>query len=402
MKNITKTKLFIGAVSLAVASSTFLAGGVADALNGQQDGAKSPKLIIKKVLNLPENGVTTPAETFKFKFEKHSKNGKTDKKNDCPNINEQQISYTNADNTDGDAKKEGKQVIKVTTADALTGVTFTETGQYTYTVKETANTTADMTYSKAEYLVSIFTKKDSTGKVVVSHIQIKKEKDDKGKAETNPAKKEYKPGSATDNYKDNTFEFGNSYDKKDGNDNTTGTTIQDADKKGFVLRKEVKGTNSNQDEKFKFKIKAEKPKGSNSTDTKFEYYIVDKAGNKGTKKEETYGKDFEVELKHSERIVFGKILLGSKVSAQEIFDGGYTQSVANTSKMNGANVSTVDTLKNGMVIGDSGDNIVNFENTQQSATGILLNNLPFIALILVAAAGIVFFIKNRKKEELEA
>lgn len=402
MKNITKTKLFIGAVSLAVASSTFLAGGVADALNGQQAGTQPPKLIIKKVLNLPENGVTTPAETFKFTFEKHSKNGKTDKKNDCPNINEQQISYTNTDNTDGDAKKEGKQVIKVTTADALAGVIFSEAGQYTYTVKETANTTADMTYSKAEYLVSIFTKKDYTGKVVVSHIQIKKEKDDKGKAETNPAKKEYKPGSATDKYKDNTFEFGNSYDKKDGNDNTTGTTIQENDKKGFVLRKEVKGTNSNQDEKFKFKIKAEKPKGSSSTETKFNYYVVDKAGNKGTPKDGTYGTDFDVELKHGERIVFGKILLGSKVSAEETFDAGYTQGLADTSKMNGTKVTAVANLKNGMVIGDSGENVINFENTQQSATGILLNNLPFIALILVAGAGIVFFIKNRKKEELEA
>lgn len=400
MKNITKTKLFIGAVSLAVASSTFLAGGVADALNGQQDGAQSPKLIIKKVLNLPESGVTTPTETFKFKFEKHSKNGKTDKKDDCPEINEQKINYTNNDNTDGDANKEGKQIIKGT-GDALTGVAFKEAGQYTYTVKETSNSTADMTYSKAEYLVSIFTKKDSTGKVVVSHIQIKKEKNDKGTAETNPAKKEYKPGSATDKYKDNTFEFGNNYDKKDGNDNSTGTTIQENDKKGFVLRKEVKGDNSNQDEKFKFKIKAEKPKGSSSTDTKFDYYVVNKAGNKGNKQEGTYGKDFEVELKHGERIVFGKILLGSKVSAEETFDAGYTQSVANTSKMNGATV-TVANLKTGMVIGDGGDNVINFENTQQSATGILLNNLPFIALILVAGAGIAFFIKNRKKEELEA
>lgn len=401
MKNITKTKLFIGAVSLAVASSTFLAGGVADALNGQQDGAKSPKLIIKKVLNLPESGVTTPAETFKFKFEKHSKNGKIDKKDDCPNINEQSINYTTADNKDGDAKKEGKQIIKVSAADALAGVIFSEAGQYTYTVKETANSTADMTYSKAEYLVSIFTKKDSTGKVVVSHIQIKKDKNDKGTAQTNPAKTEYKPGSEGDNYKDNTFEFGNNYDKKDGNDNSTGTTIQDADKKGFVLEKKVKGANSNQDEKFKFKIKAEKPNGSNSTETTFKYYVVDKAGNKGTPKDGTYGKDFDVELKHGERIVFGKILLGSKVSAEETFDAGYTQSVANTSKMNGATV-TVANLKTGMVIGDGGDNVINFENTQQSATGILLNNLPFIALILVAGAGIVFFIKNRKKEELEA
>lgn len=400
MKNITKTKLFIGAVSLAVASSTFLAGGVADALNGQQDGTQPPKLIIKKVLNLPESGVTTPTETFKFTFEKHSKNGKTEKKNDCPNINEQSINYTTADNKDGDAKKEGKQIIKGT-GDALTGVDFKEAGQYTYTVKETSNNTADMTYSKAEYLVSIFTKKDSTGKVVVSHIQIKKEKNDKGTAENNPAKKEYKPGSEGDNYKDNTFEFGNSYDKKDGNDDSTGTTIQENDKKGFVLRKEVKGTNSNQDEKFKFKIKAEKPKGSSSTDTKFAYYVVDKAGKKGEKKEGEYGKDFNVELKHNERIVFGKILLGSKVSAEEIFDAGYTQSLANTSKMNGT-IVTVANLKDGMVIGDSGENVINFENTQQSATGILLNNLPFIALILVAAAGIAFFIKNRKKEELEA
>ena len=87
------------------------------------------------------------------------------------------------------------------------------------------------------------------------------------------------------------------------------------------------------------------------------------------------------------------------MSAKETRDGGYQQNVNATSKLNGQAIATVENLKNGSSIGEDGDNMIVFENTQQTPTGIFLNNLPFIVLALMAGMGIFFFVKNRREEE---
>lgn len=169
-----KKKIVAGALAFTLVGGAVIA-------NPQKAEAASRPLNIKKVFNLPAEGVTTPAETFTFKFAAHSKNGNEEDKN-IPAINPVTIAYTDADNTDNDTTKDGKQLIKES-ADALTGVTFTEAGQYTYTVKETAGSTTDMTYSQAEYLVSLFVKKVGEN-YEVTDIQIKQTKNDKGEAGT--------------------------------------------------------------------------------------------------------------------------------------------------------------------------------------------------------------------------
>ena len=395
MKNKSiKNKIFASALALTLTIGAFqLPSYVSNTAE-----KKAPELKIKKVLNLPKEGVATPAETFKFQFEKHSFNGKEDdtSKQKLPDIQEKSADFTNNMATDADSTKEGKQIVKLTD-DVLNGIQFNEPGQYTYRVKEKAGSTTDMTYSQAVYLVSIFTKTDETGKVKVDTIQIKKEKSDDGQ-QKQEGKTEYKPGTDTEG-KGNNFEFNNNYDPKAGNDTPTGKDIGEKDKKGFVLRKEVAGTNGNVNEKFKFNITANKPDGSHSTETTFKYKVVLSNGTAEAEKEATYNKPFDVELKHGERVVFSKVLLGSTVKAEETVDFGYQKSIKDESKINGV-TPTVDDLKTGLVIGDNASgNFVNFVNTQQTATGILMNNLPFIALVLAAGVGIFFFVKNKKEDE---
>ena len=146
-------------------------------------------------------------------------------------------------------------------------------------------------------------------------------------------------------------------------------------------------------------MRVSKPLGSHSAETKFKYYVVNKDGQKQVDSEGTYEQDFTVNLKHNERVVFHSVLLGSKVSAQETVDGGYQQGIKTGSKLNGQAISTVENLKNGSSIGEDGENMIVFENTQQTPTGIFLNNLPFIVLALMAGMGIFFFVKNRREEE---
>ena len=395
-RKILRKTFLMGAFAL-----TLGVGSLNFSMNTKAAATTTPVLKIKKVLNLPESGVKTPAETFTFKFDGHSKNGNTALVTEVPAISNKTVVYTNTDTTDADTTTAGKQVVKMTD-DILNGVTFASAGQYTYTVTEVRGSTTDMTYSGASYLVSIFTKTTSTGSIVVDSIQIKQEKNDDGTANTTGTKVNYNPGT-DNNGTGNNFVFNNKYDKKDGNGNPGGNDIQEADKKGFVLQKKILGGTPNLDERFTFKLKVEKPVGSNSSDANFKYYVVS-GGNKGTEQTAAYGATgVDVVLKHTERVVFSSVLLGSKVSAEETVDGGYTQGIGADSKLNGQAVTTTNDLKAGKVIGDSGDNVINFTNTQQTPTGILLNNLPFIVLALMAGMGIFFFVKNRREEEeLEA
>ena len=363
---------------------------------------KPKELKIKKVLNLPTFGVKTPTETFTFNFEAQSFSGKDTEKDTCPAITSQTVSYAEADNTDQDTATTGKQVIKLT-PDALKNVTFPKVGQYVYKVTETKGNTADMTYSGAQYTVSIFTetKKD---KIVVKTIQIKQDKTDEGTTPTGEQKKkEYNPGTG-DTGEGNNFVFNNNYDKKGGNDNIkVGEDPSTEDKQGFALKKIVAGENTNNEEKFEFTLTVTAPEGTHSKDAEFSYKIASKASVSEEKKA-SYGTAFKVSLKHGERLVFGKVLLGSKVKVEETDAKGYISTVNADSKLNGTAV-TLDQLKadatNQKVIGEEGDNFVTFTNTQQTAVGFILNNLPFIVLVAFAGFGILFFVKNKKEKDEE-
>lgn len=382
------------------------------ALGGPHPGVpQTPvkQLKIKKVLNLPSADVKTPAVKFSFTFTKHSYNGETDKTSECPDITvAKSVDYSEADTTDGDANKQGLQLVK-TTENVLKDVTFSKAGQYTYKVTEN-QTLADGTdlpqglvMSKAEYLVSIFTKTIANKKVVVDNIYIAQLKKDDGTDADKKEKVDYDSTSDTTNK----FEFNNNYDPKAGNDSPSGKEINEADKKGFVLQKNVEGEKANANEEFTFSLTVTKPEGSHGSYKNFNYKVVDSNGTAGNASQGAYGTAFTVNLKKGYRVVLSSVLLGSKVQAEETVSAGYTKSLAaGKCKFNGTDITTVNDpvaeLKTGKNIGDKGDNSIIFVNTQQTPTGILLNSLPFIVLALVALAGIVFFVKNRKHDDLEA
>lgn len=382
-----KSKIAASALALSLAGGVFVT-------NPTTAEAAGKPLNIKKVLNLPKAGVTTPAETFTFKFTAHSKNNDETKASDLPAVSDVTIAYETTESTDNDDTKGGKQLIKEST-DALASVQWEESGQFTYKVIETAGTTKDMTYSKASYLVSVFVGKTEDGKgYEVKDLQIMKLTDDAGTDIEKPKKEGYKPGT-DDDKKGNNFAFENNYDKEDGNENPGGgSDITNDDKKGFALRKTV-DDKSNDD--FKFKLTVVKPVGSNSAaDATFTYKIVNKNGIAGDEQTGTYGTAVEdIILKHNERLVFTKVLLGSKVTVEETDSGRYEGSVS-SSMFNGTDANKA----NSGIIGDqAGGNFVEFENKTQTATGLLVDNLPFIALVAVAGAGIAFFIKGKKEDE---
>lgn len=393
-----KKKIVAGALAFTLVGGAVIA-------NPQKAEAAGKPLNIKKVLNLPAEGVETPYDTFGFKFTPVSFNGDTnvttDEKKTTGEIYVPLISagvnYEPTDNIDNDTSTPGKQVIRET-EDALKNANWKNAGQYVYKVTEYSpyqdeDDMKDMTYSKAEYTVSIFVKELEDGTFEVYDIQIKKDKKDDGTVVEDANKQEYTPGQGDDK-KGNEFVFENNWDKKDGNDNPSGgPKIQDADKKGFALRKTIAGENPSTTDRFTFSLNVAKPEGSHSDATSYSYYIVDSKGEKSEKLTGEYGKNTEVKLKHNERVVFAEVLLGSKVTAKETKSGTYIGKVKSSS-FNG----TAGEASEG-IIGDQGGNFVEFENKEQTPTGLLVDNLPFIALIAVAGLGIFFFVKNRKEEE---
>lgn len=373
--------------------------------NTQQETKKELK--IKKVFTLPKEGLQTPDSTFEFEFIKHSFNGKEEdtEKNKLPEISKKEVKFTSNDNTDKDDKKNGKQLIKLT-SDVLNGVTFNQAGQYTYTIKEKEAKSSDSnkiyTSSKAEYLVSIFVRKESNNNTYkVYDIQIKKTKEDTGNQVTNGAKTEYKPGTGDDG-KDNNLVFENSFEQKAGKDSPTGNTTSEDEKKGLVISKKVQGDNENTTtHEFEFSLTVTKDLASKDN-SKFSYTIVQKNGTASPKVQNLdYGTAKTFKLKAGERVVLANVLFGSNVKIEETETQGYTPTVsANTNGTSSTNLSDLKTK--GVVLGDNASgNSIEFTNTKPTAVGVLIDNLPFIIIIAVGLSGILFYVK-RKKDKANA
>lgn len=180
-----KKKIVAGALAFTLVGGAVIA-------NPQKAEAAGKPLNIKKILNIPAEGVKTPYDIFGFKFTPVSFNGDKNVTSDekdttgaiyVPRIGAS-VEYKPKDNTDNDPITPGKQVIRET-EDALKNVSWKNAGQYVYKVTEYSpyqnyDDMKDMTYSKAEYTVSIFVKELEDGTFEVYDIQIKKDKKDDG------------------------------------------------------------------------------------------------------------------------------------------------------------------------------------------------------------------------------
>lgn len=347
---------------------------------------------------MPSEGVTTPDENFKFEFTKVSFNGKEQEKNTCPDISNITTAYTAYDVTDGDDKKEGKQVIK-STSDILNGITWQKAGQYVYTVTETKASTDGMEYSKASYTLSIIVVSED-GALKVKYVGIKKDKEDNGNDNPSATKVEHTPeGSGSTN----NFVFENKYFPKKGNDNPGTGEVTPQDKNGLAISKKVEGDNTSSTQPFKFTMKIVKPEGL-ADGQKYTYIVTTKGGKElpatGAKTAE-YGQDQEITLAHGDKVVLKDVHMGAKANVTEKDAAGYTPSV--TVNCNGTSMPKTETNEaKDIILGDKiSGNSIEFINTQQTPVGILIDNLPFIILITLAGMGIFFFVKRKRESDQE-
>lgn len=393
--NQLKKKMIPLAMAMALVATGF-AGNLAVQKTAYAE--ETPKtLIIKKVLTMPSDGVATPAETFNFKFEAQSFNGKTENvATTCPAITNVTATYTaSGTQNDADTSKAGKQVV-VATDDALKNVTWSKAGQYVYKVTEEEPTskTDGMTYSKAEYTVSIFVEGTKDSKFKVKSIMIKQSKTDDDKVSSGD-KVEYNPTDPTGS--DNNFAFENKYFPTGGNNNPT-TGDSDDDKKGLLVKKYVTGNNASDTQLFDFKIKIEKPAGADDKVTTYKYKVTKDDGTAmSDEKTGTYGNEETFKLAKGHKLVLTEVLLGAKATVTETDSAGYTAKYKVTS--NGIAGSETDGTVASALLGNTGANSIEFTNTQQTPAGVIIDNLPFIILVAIAGMGILFFVRNKRRAE---
>ena len=356
--------------------------------------------VITKTLTFA-NGVNNPNITFNFDITKHSFNGDTTKASSCPDLNSGNAKVaTGTENTDEDATAAGIQQ-KNNSGDLLAGVTFPEAGQYTYTIKERQNTYTEkdgtgaghlkdhVVYSQAEYLMSVIVGDNS----VVKSVYVKKMKNDDG---TDAADEK-----TVVNDNGEGMNFNNNYELMQGNDPDPGNPDDpdnpdnpDGNSLGLLVNKTVTGDGADQSLEFPFSITVTAPAGSSAASTaQIAANII--SGTTKTPVTIGYGTAKTFNLKHGDKLVFSNVLIGSNVKIEETNSKGYTASVSGS-------VTSLDTLKNtGITLQQSnagaGQNKALFQNAQQTFTGVLIKNLPYALLVLLALAGIIFYTRNRVK-----
>lgn len=338
----------------------------------------------KVTINKPK-GVNCPDLTFEVVTTPIGVNGGIDDEKSSTNSTKILFEFSNGKKVQSEEYMDGERLSLKSKAQVDFNDYWTY-GDKTYLVSQISGNDEFTTYSKATYFLTVSDQRFPGSSA--RYLWIRRITDDDGNP-VNEGKEPYQK------FRDRTpFVFNNYYDKKDGNENPTpGSQITEEDKKGFSLRKTIIGENPSKTYEFEFKFKLDKPKISKSSDTEFNYYIVKNDGSR-EKKVASYDTVTSINLRHNERLVLGKVLLGSKLTVNETDPGLYNGSITESKFFEW------DGQTNTGIIGEQeGGNFVEYENQMIAPTGLLIDNLPFVIVVLVAGLGIIFFVRNSRKEE---
>jgi len=409
MKNFKKI-LKMASVSMMLvalmACSMFMvsAAPAVDELNTGGTAADPAGALLRKVLELPV-GVNVPASTFTFKFDAVTVDGIANDDTNMPEIENKTISFTSFDPAGASvptdvavdtATKPGVVIVsKDSAADILSTPTPTwpHAGEYVYTVTEVTGTedinSGKMTYSTESYQMTVY---------VVNEIDS---------------------GSFTGDY----------YVRAVGFKKLVDSTMEKADpvftnqyRKTTELEvsKEVEGDYADTTKDFNFVITMVKSPLETTADASIKYTgkVYDKDG--ALSPEVAFDVEHDgmnltgtFKLKHGQYIVFEGLPAGTTYTLSEDLTAAnekqYTPSVGLTvnGDVPGAGVGAIVNADRVFTIGGTtpinlgeGDNFADWTNThaEVNPTGILLNNLPFILLILAAIGGFIWFVVAKRRK----
>jgi len=367
--------------------------------------------VITKALQMPD-GTVTPAETFTFTFAKKDVDGdsSTGAQGTMPLITSKTVAFTASDTGTTTAS------VKTVTGDTVSlfdGVTWPHAGVYTYTVTESAGSTAGMTYSQASYDISVYVANGSTsGSLYVEAIGttiVLKDDGTAGSGKTDPTTST----SVTGTY--SAMVFTNSYVY-------TPTDVDPTANDMLSISKTVTGTYGDKTKYFPFTVTLNKAELVPDTPV-YKVYVMEgnsvaaatSANYAGTISTDTHGNyigvtvgiPITINLKHGQWLSFVGLPVGTTYSVTEAAADGYTPSVS-VVENGAAAVATSGSLNTALSVGSptpviigANKNSAAFTNDYRDITpmGIALDNLPFILMIVLAVSALATYIivKSRKR-----
>lgn len=279
--------------------------------------------------------------------------------------------------------------------------TFTEAGEYEYTVTETQ--TADpavangehekMIMSKAEYTMDVYVTENTEGNLVIDNIIVKKMKDDKG---------DDAQGTKVTDIGDtdtNGFNFTNTYVQEAGTGTNPTTPDPDYTNYGSLnVSKTIDANGGTADtaKQFDFTATFKFPEGTDAATL---------GGVKGNGATITIGQDgtYSFKLKTTESMKFTGVPVGTKIAVTESGTANYKGSAAVV--INGTTQDTVTATKYGEEIKVSDKslgqkkNTVDVTNTYNyvPTTGIIMNTLPYVLMIALCGVALIVFVGFKRR-----
>lgn len=280
--------------------------------------------------------------------------------------------------------------------------TFTEAGEYEYTVTETQ--TADpavadgehekMIMSKAEYTMDVYVTENTEGNLVIDNIIVKKMRDDKGD--------DVQGTKVTDigDTDTNGFNFTNTYVQEAGTGDKPSTPGEDYTNYGSLnVSKTIsvpEGVQADANKEFDFTATFKFPDGTDANAL---------GGVKGNGTDITLKQDgtYTFKLKTTEKMKFTGVPVGTKISVTESATPNYKGSAAVV--INGAAQDTVTASKYDEAITVSEKslgqkkNTVDVTNTYNyvPTTGIIMNTLPYVLMIALCGVALIAFVGFKRR-----
>ena len=362
-----------GAMTMGIAMPTFAA-----------DGGKVTEAYVSKTYN------TEVGKAEKFSFTATQVKVGTGIITTAANVTIPDISFT-AEQT-GTTKQRAK----------VNFPTFTEAGEYEYTVTETQ--TADpavadgehekMIMSKAEYTMDVYVTENTEGNLVIDNIIVKKMKDDKD---------DDAQGTKVTDIGDtdtNGFNFTNTYVQEAGTGDKPSTPGEDYTNYGSLnVSKTIsvpEGVQADANKEFDFTATFKFPDGTDANAL---------GGVKGNGTDITLKQDgtYTFKLKTTEKMKFTGVPVGTKISVTESATPNYKGSAAVV--INGAAQDTVTASKYDEAITVSEKslgqkkNIVDVTNTYNyvPTTGIIMNTLPYVLMIALCGVALIAFVGFKRR-----
>lgn len=421
-KKIVK-KLFAGVMALSLCLGTT---GIVAVAAPEDEAAKTNAVSLTKELDIAD-GIQTPKVTFTFNFAQDTEGTYQTKGGGLPvATTEYPLHSVKLMFTADDVQKDGKIVKE--SKNILAKAEFPTAGVYKYTVTEEVGDTSvengngegTMKYDTTTYNMFVVVKNGNDGKTVIDNVIVEKEGGEGAKdVKVNPApttNEDKNTGNAAEGDDTNAaatgagndFRFVNSYTKTTGEEPEKPIDPGEDDTPHSALKvsKTVVGDMADLTQEFSFAITLNYPETAKNVAEEITAYRVGKDGKVKETLDFKEGTANSFKLSDGEYISFKELPAGTTYVVEETGTRNYTGSISTTSNNNApaektaeksANLVASQAVVGEIVDGNSAAVTNTYDDQSATPTGIIVNNLPYVALLLVAVVGCVVIFAGRKR-----